>query len=79
MTDETKPAKWRVVIAFILDLIFSFFAIGYLVALIFGGTTETGFALSGFPALIAIALWIAYMAMMPRYGGRLFQRIFKTI
>ena len=79
MTDNSKPAKWRVVVAFILDLIFSFFVIGYVVALIFGGTTETGFSLSGFPAIVAIGLWIAYMVGMPRIGGRVFQRLLGAV
>lgn len=74
-----RPATWRIVLAFILDLIVSFFVIGWIIALIFGGTTETGFSLSGLPAILAIALWITYMVVMPRFGGRLFQRLFKAI
>ena len=79
MSDDAKPATWRKVVAFILDLIFSFFVIGYLIALITGDTTENGFALTGFPAIIMFALWIAYMVGMQRIGGRLFQRLFKAV
>lgn len=78
MTNTTPPATWRVVLAFILDLITSFAVIGYGVALVTGGTTDQGFQLNGAPALLFFALWIAYMALMPRYGGRLWQRILKV-
>lgn len=79
MSATEKPATWRVVVAFILDLAFSFFLIGYAIAMIFGGTTEDGFSLSGLPAVILFALWIAYMVGMPRLGGRVFQRIFGVV
>jgi len=75
MTDPATPSVTRVVIAFILDLLVSFFVIGYAIALLAGETTETGFSLTGLPAVIAIALWITYMAAMPRHGGRLFQKL----
>ena len=75
MDTAEKPARWRVIVAFILDLIVSFFAIGFVFFSVNTDTTENGFALSGLPAVIMIALWIAYMAGMPRLGGRLFQRI----
>lgn len=79
MTATEKPATWRIVTAFILDLILSFFLIGYLVASVTGDTTEGGFALTGLPAVIMFALWIAYMVGMPRLGGRVFQRLFRAI
>ncbi len=65
--------------AFILDLVFSFFVIGYAVATITGDTTEEGFSLTGLPAIVMFALWILYMAGMPRLGGRLFQRLLKAV
>ncbi len=79
MSEAAKPATWRVVIAFILDLIFSFFVIGYLIAAVTGDTTDGGFELTGLPAIILFALWILYMVGMPRLGGRLFQRLFRAI
>lgn len=79
MSTTERPATWRVVVAFILDLIFSFFLIGYAIASVTGDTTGDGFSLTGLPALILFALWIAYMAGMPRLGGRVFQRLFKAI
>ncbi|WP_111731993.1 RDD family protein [Roseovarius amoyensis] len=79
MTEPARPATWRRVVAFILDLVFSFFIIGYAVAAITGDTTEEGFSLTGFPAIVMFALWILYMAGMPRLGGRLFQRLLKAV
>lgn len=78
MSDTSKPATWRVVIAFILDLFFSFFLFGYLIALVTGDTTEGGFSLNGLPAIILFALVAAYMIGMPRRGGRVFQRLLKA-
>jgi len=73
------PAQWRVILAFILDLITSFAVFGYVVALITGGTTETGFALEGGPALVVFALVIAYFVLMPRVaGGRVWQHILRA-
>ena len=78
MTDTARPAKWRVILAFILDLFTSFALFGYLIALVTGDTTEGGFELNGLPALVLFAVVIAYMVLMPRYGGRLWQRILKA-
>lgn len=79
MSETEKPATWRVVLAFILDLIVSFAVIGYVIALVTGDTVEGGFALTGLPAILSIALWITYMVAMPRFGGRLFQRLFGAV
>ena len=76
MTENAQPATWKVVVAFILDLLTSFFVFGYMIALVTGETTESGFELNGMPALILFAAVIAYMVLMPRYGGRVWQRIF---
>ncbi|WP_372885124.1 hypothetical protein [Shimia sp.] len=78
MSDSSKPATWRVVIAFILDLFASFMVFGYIIAAITGDTTEGGFSLNGGPAIALFALVIAYMVLMPRYGGRLFQRLLRV-
>ncbi|WP_147094924.1 hypothetical protein [Roseovarius sp. TE539] len=75
MTDPATPSVTRVVIAFILDLLISFFVIGYAIRLLTGATTGSGFTLTGLPAIVALALWITYMVAMPRHGGRLFQRL----
>lgn len=78
MSNSSKPATWRVVTAFILDLLVSFSLIGYIIAKFTGDTTQGGFELNGAPALVLFALVIAYMVLMPRYGGRLFQRFLKA-
>lgn len=78
MSETDKPATWRVVLAFVLDLITCFAVLGYLIASITGDTTDNGFELNGLPALVLFAAVIAYMALMPRYGGRLWQRILKA-
>ncbi len=78
MSDKSKPATWRLVIAFIFDLIGSFAGFGYVIATITGDTTDGGFELTGMPALILFAVVIAYMVLMPRFGGRLFQRLLRA-
>ena len=75
MSETKSPATWKVVIAFILDLLTSFILFGYLIAKLTGNTTENGFQLNGLPALVLFAAVIAYMWFMPRFGGRLWQRI----
>lgn len=75
----SSPAQWRVILAFILDLITSFAVFGYIVAVFTGGTTQGGFSLEGAPALIAFALVIAYFILMPRFfGGRVWQHILRA-
>ncbi len=78
MSHSSKPATWRVVIAFILDFFASFMVFGYVIAAITGDTTEGGFSLNGLPAIILFALVIAYFVLMPRFGGRLFQRLLRA-
>jgi len=78
MANESKPGTIRVVVAFILDLVTSFSLFGYLIAKVTGDTTQGGFELNGLPALILFGLVIAYMVLMPRYGGRLWQRLLRA-
>lgn len=75
MSEDPRPATWKIVVAFILDLLTSFILFGYLIAKLTGNTTEGGFELNGLPALVLFAAVIAYMWLMPRFGGRLWQRI----
>lgn len=76
MLTQTEPvARWRIILAFVLDLITSFFVLGYLVGLVFGGATESGFALSGWRALLLLALMIAYFVVGGRTGGTIWQRV----
>ena len=78
MTDATKPANWRIILAFILDLFTSFFVLGFIVAWLTGGLTGTGFQLNGLPALILFALMIAYFWLNKRLGWRLWWRLLKA-
>ena len=78
MQDNQPPvtvANWRIVLAAILDAISAFLVFGYAVAAVTGGTTETGFKLSGLPALVLFALVIAYFVIGNRTGGTLWKRI----
>lgn len=59
MTIST-PAQWRVILAFVFDLITSFTVFGYIVAVFTGSITDGGFFLEGAPALIAFVLIVAY-------------------
>jgi hypothetical protein len=71
-----RPATWRVVLASILDVVTAFFGLGYIVATLTGGTTETGFSLEGGPALLLFALIIAYFVVFNRFlGGTIWKRI----
>lgn len=79
MTDTQGVASWRIILAFVLDLITAFFAFGFLVAYLVGGMTEDGFALDGWRALLLFALIIAYFAFSRHFGGRLWQRILGAV
>ncbi len=79
-TETVKPpATWRVVLAFLFDLIMAFVVLGYIIASIFGGKTEEGFSLTGGPAFLLFALVIAYFVVFNRFfGGTLWKRIFRV-
>lgn len=74
-----NPSTWRRVLAFILDLITAFFVIGYIVAAATGGTTDDGFQLNGWPAILLFALVIAYFVIFNRFfGGTIWKYILKA-
>ena len=79
MSEPKKASTLRRVAAGILDF-FTIFAVGgYIIGKLTGNTTEAGFELNGFPALILFALIIAYFVICSKYlGGTLWQRILKT-
>ena len=79
-TETAKPpATWRVVLAFLFDLIMAFVVLGYVIASIFGGKSEEGFSLTGGPAFLLFALVIAYFVVFNRFfGGTLWKRIFRV-
>ena len=75
-----KVATWRIVLAFILDFITSFLVLGFVVATIFGGTTEGGFSLEGWTALLLFALMICYFVVFNKYlGGTIWKRILGAV
>ncbi|MDH2325381.1 hypothetical protein QCN27_00715 [Cereibacter sp. SYSU M97828] len=70
---------WRIVLAFLLDLATAFWAFGFLVGWATGGLTGEGFSLSGGPALLFIALVIAYFPVGNRlFGGTLWKHILRA-
>lgn len=78
MTIST-PAQWRVILAFVFDLITSFAVFGYIVAVFTSGTTQGGFSLEGAPALIAFVLIVAYFILMAQFfGGRVWHCILRA-
>ena len=79
LNSRPAPSSWRIILAFLLDLIMAFFGFGFLVAALLGGRTEDGFQLNGFPAVLCFALIIAYFVVFNRYlGGTIWKRILKA-
>ncbi|MBN7805268.1 hypothetical protein JZX86_07815 [Agrobacterium rosae] len=79
ITPARQPSTWRIVLAAILDFFTAFWIFGYLVALVFGGRTEDGFSLQGMPAVLVLALIVAYFLVFNRYlGGTIWKRILKA-
>jgi hypothetical protein len=73
------PAPWRIVLAAILDFITAFFGLGYIVAWATGGLTANGFNLTGGPALLAIALIVAYFIIFNKFlGGTIWKQILRA-
>jgi len=61
----------------VLDIFSAFWVCGYAVALLTGGTTESGFSLTGFPAIFMLALMAAYFYFSYHsVGGTFWQRVF---
>lgn len=73
------PATWRIVTAAILDFITAFIVLGFIVATVLGGRTDTGFKLEGLPALVFFILIVAYFIVFNRYlGGTIWKRILRA-
>jgi len=72
-----KPvARWRKIVAGVLDFIFVFFISGFAVAYATGNLTSDGFDLKGGPALIVFALIAAYFVVFTKFlGGTVWQRV----
>lgn len=76
---EHKVPTWRIIVAFILDLICAFVLLGWLVAALTGGITEQGFSLNGWPALLSFALIILYFVIGSRTGGTPWARLLGAV
>jgi hypothetical protein len=84
--DPAQPT-WKRVVAGILDFLLASLVFGFVLGKIFpaephavpnfpGATTTELFGLSGWPALLLLALIIAYFVILGRTGGIIFQRLF---
>jgi hypothetical protein len=82
---ETKPLKkhktqaplFLRVVAFVFDLLLSFFIATFLVVLTVGHRTANGFSLSGWRAGLPFVLVFLYFFLMDKYaGGTLAKRLF---
>lgn len=80
MTERRDVARWRIILAFLLDAISAFFVAGLLVGVMFGGLTANGFQLEGWRALLALALIVAYFLVFNRFlGGTIWKRILGAV
>jgi len=86
-TYDPVPPMWKRVVAGILDFLLASAVFGFVLGKIFppephavpnfpGMTTTEMFSLSGWPALLLLALIIAYFVGLGRTGGTVFQRLF---
>lgn len=76
---RARPANWRIILAFILDLFTSFFVLGYIVGYLSGGLTPDGFQLNGLPAFILFALLVVYFVVSNRFfGGTIWKWILRA-
>ncbi len=67
--EDNQVSTWRAVLAFILDFLTSFIVIGYIIAILLGGTTDAGFELKGGPAFLLFAAVVAYFIVFNRFFG----------
>jgi hypothetical protein len=57
------------VLAAVLDFITIFFAGGFVIARLWGQSTDGGFKLNGAPALVLMVVIIAYFLLIPKIAG----------
>jgi hypothetical protein len=77
VTMDIKPVSVaRRGVAATLDVLTVFFGAGYVIGALSGQLTESGFALTGGPALLLFAVCVAYFYIGRRVlGGTLWDRI----
>lgn len=78
VTTPQPVARWRIILAAVLDFFTAFFVLGYVVAAFTGGNTAEGFQLNGWPALLLFALIVGYFVAGRYVGGTVWQRILKA-
>ncbi|WP_322866838.1 hypothetical protein U5922_012010 [Aquicoccus sp. G2-2] len=78
MTDAAKPANWRIILAFFLDLITAFFIFGFVISWLTGNLTPNGFQLNGGPAVLLFAVIIAFFWLNRRLRWRPWFRVLKA-
>lgn len=78
-TQPVKPAAvWKRGLAAALDFFTAFFIFGWLIGRATGQTTDEGFKLEGWSALLLFALIVGYFVVGRRYaGGTLWDRILR--
>ncbi|MDG2570693.1 hypothetical protein P7L87_24360 [Vibrio parahaemolyticus] len=76
-TPQPKPTPhWRIIVAFVLDFFSAFLILGTFISSATGSTTDRGFTLSGWPALIFILGLIGYFLIFNRFfGGTVWKHI----
>lgn len=78
--ERKQVASWRIIVAFLIDLVASFAIFGYAIAWLTGGLTAQGFSLQGAPALLVFAAVIAYFVIFNRFlGGTLAKRLLGAV
>ena len=76
VTQVRQVSTARKVFAAILDFLFIFIVVGYVVARLTGGVTDDGFDLKGAPALVVFAGVVLYFIVFYRFlGGTQLQRL----
>ena len=67
---------WKIVFAAILDFLTVFLVGGYVIGWATGNISESGFSLNGPPAIVLLAVIVAYFVVGKRvFGATLWKRI----
>ena len=83
VSDRSNPQGvkpfWRRGLAGILDFLTIFLVAGYAIAALTGGSTSTGFNLTGLPAVsLILAILLYFYLGWTKFGGTIWQRILKA-
>ncbi|PVH30378.1 hypothetical protein [Pararhodobacter oceanensis] len=76
---SNSVSTWRIVLAALLDFLTVFLLGGFVIAALTGNTTEGGFSLNGWPAVVLLVLIVAYFVLGKRLGGTLWKRILGAV